>query len=111
MKPCPKAKRWIIQKKYAEAALFSEAALFGGVSVGLGSVGVHAFLNSLPDVVAGFGGGLEQEAGLISDVLKIADEGGTVFAGLQVFDEIGIFRDAVAAGGEEVGELFLKVGT
>jgi len=72
--------------------------------------GVYAFLNLLPDVVAWFESGLEQEAGLIGDVLEIPDEGRTVFAGLQVFDEIGIFGNAFAAGGKEIRELLLKIG-
>jgi hypothetical protein len=90
---------------------YSKAALFRAVSVSVDAFGVHAFLNLLPDVVAWFEGGLEQEAGLIGDVLKVPDEGRTVFAGLQVLDQIGIFGNAVAAGGKEVGKLFLKFGT
>lgn len=90
---------------------YPESALFRAVCIGVDALGVYAFLNLLPDVVAWFEGGLQQEAGLIGDVLKVPDEGRTVFAGLQVLDQIGIFGEAVAAGGKEVGKLFLKFGT
>jgi hypothetical protein len=76
----------------------------------LGAVRIDAFLNSFPDVVAGFVSGLQKETGLVGDVLEVTDEGRTVFAVFQVFDELGVFRDAVAAGGEEVGKLLLKLG-
>jgi hypothetical protein len=81
-----------------------------GWSVGaLGAFRVHLGLDSLPDVVAGFVGGLEEKAGLIGDVLEIAHECGAVFAGLEVFQKVGVLGGAVSAGCEEVRKLLLKV--
>jgi hypothetical protein len=74
-------------------------------------LGVYLGLDALPDVIAGLVCGLEEKAGLVGDVLEIADEGGAGFAGLEVFPEIGIFRNTISAGSKEVGELFLKIGT
>src|SRR5216683_1989039 len=76
----------------------------------LRAFGIHLGLDSLPDVVAGLVSGLEEEAGLVCDVLEIAHEGGAVLAGLEVLSKIGILGDTVSAGREEVGELLLKLG-
>jgi hypothetical protein len=73
------------------------------------AVRIHAFLNLLPDVVAGFERRLQEEAGLVGDVLEVTDEGRTVFTGPEMLDQSGIFGNAIAAGGEEVWELLLKV--
>ena len=70
---------------------------------GVGLFGVHLGLDSLPDVVAGLMCGLEEKAGLICNVLEIADEGAAGFAGLEMFHEVRIFRDAVSSGCEQVG--------
>jgi hypothetical protein len=75
------------------------------------AVCIETFLDLFPDVVAGLVSGLKQEAGLIGDVLEVADEGRTVIAGLQVSDQGRVLGNAVAARCEEVGKLLLKVGT
>src|SRR6185312_8061534 len=76
----------------------------------VGAVGVETLLNSLPDVVAGLVCGLEQEAGLIGDVLQVPHQGRTVVAGLQMRDQAGILGNAAATRGEEIGKLLLKFG-
>jgi hypothetical protein len=73
--------------------------------------GVDFGLDSLPDVIAGIVSRLEQETGLICNVLEIAHESGAVFAGFEVLFEIGIFRNAVPVGCEEIRKLLLKIGT
>ena len=98
-----------------QADLLAACDLFGSVCRwvvdGVGLFGVHLGLNALPDVVAGLVGGLEEKAGLVCDVLEVADEGGAVFAGLEVLQKIGILRNAVSTSCEEVGKLLLKIGT
>jgi hypothetical protein len=80
------------------------------VEDGVGLFCVYLGLDALPDVVAGLVCGLEKKAGLVGNVLQIADEGGAIFTGLEVFQEIGILGNSVSAGCEEVGELLLKIG-
>jgi hypothetical protein len=76
----------------------------------LATVRIEAFLNLLPDIVAGFVGRLKQKACLVGDVLQVTDERRTVFTGFEMSGKAGIFRSAIAAGGEEVGELLLELG-
>ncbi len=70
-----------------QADLLAACDLFGSVCRwvvdGVGLLGVHLGLDSLPDVVAGLMCGLEEKAGLICNVLEIADEGAAGFAGLE----------------------------
>jgi hypothetical protein len=77
----------------------------------LSAFGVHLCLNFFPDVIAGLVGGLEEETSLVGDVLEIANQGGAVFAGLEVIEKCRVFRNTIAAGCEEVRKLFLKLGT
>ena len=97
-----------------QADLLAASDLFGfvcrWVEDGVGLLGIHLGLDALPDVVAGLVRGLKEKAGLVCDVLEIADERGAGFAGLQMFLEIGIFRNAVSSGSEQVGKLLLKIG-
>ena len=73
-------------------------------------LGVHLGLNALPDVVAGLVRGLEEKAGLIGNVLEIANQSRAFFAGFQVFQKIWIFRHTVSTSCEEIGKLLLKIG-
>ena len=74
--------------------------------------GFEFVLDAEPDAVAGlFLGGFEQLAGLVGDVLEIADQGGAVIAGVEVSLEDWIVRGAPVAGGEELRELVLELRT
>ena len=98
-----------------QAELEAASDLFGfvcrWVEGGVSGFGLHLSLDALPDIVAGLVCGQEKKAGLVCDVLKIADKGTAGFAGLEMFHKVRVFRNAISAGGEQVGQLLLKIGT
>jgi hypothetical protein len=78
----------------------------------MGALGADALLNLLPNGVAGLLlYGLEKQAGLLGDVLQVADQGSTVLTGAEVLVKKGVFGERIFSGSKEIGQIFLELST